>query len=401
MMNIKNFISLYFVKAVRKLQRLFGFSTQYNYQPLYNYFHYVGRRPDKLALLSYRVLQLREMSRHTWSYGGDVNDIIHVLSQLGYKTDVVHPEDEVFKPDKSYDLVIAHPGKNIKKLFTSVSRDTIKILFLCGAYTKFQNSEEQKRIEELQKKCGTLSLHAERQISGDLQHEDFALRHADGVILLSNVRGAFTYPYPQQIFHLEGASFTDYRHILKLEKKDFIDGKDNFLFLSGSGNIHKGLGLLLESFRTMPDKTLYICTKLEDDFANVFEKELFHTSNICYIGYIRLYSKKFYDLVMKCNYLIFPSVSEGSPGSVADCMVQGLIPLVSRAAHIDVDGLGYYIDPCTREEIQRLVREVSSHDGEWYKAKSEIIQKEANKRFSQELFRNTFKKYIQDIISNV
>ncbi len=395
MINPKNFLIIYSNKILRKLARLlFKIELKYNYQPIYGFYH-TGNKHDKQALLSYRVLQVREQSRKTWSSGADIHDILRVLSDLGYKTDIIHSEDDSFEPKKSYDLLMAHGGKNLKKLFQSVPEKTIKIFYPNSAYWKFQNKEEQKRIDELEERKGKI-VHPERLISES--YEDYALENADGVILLSNDRGRKTYPNPQTILNLEGASFSEKKYLADLESKDYQSAKNGFLILSGSGNVHKGLDLLLEVFAKKPEKDLYICCKLEEDFKKTYDQELFKTANIHYIGHIALYQKQHFDLLNKCNYLIFPSASEGSPGSVADSMMQGLIPIVSRNSHMDVDGFGEYLDPCSIENISRVVDQISNHDVQWYKQKSLKSREEAMKRFSQKLFRNRLKQHISNII---
>lgn len=395
MMNLKNAFSIFFRKISKSIFRnIFRLKIPSNYNPLYNYFHYTSTQPTKYALLSYRVYQLHEHANTTWSSSGDVHDIIQALSELGYKTDVIDLDDLTFRPIKNYDLFLGYQGKNFKQIYEMLPKKCIEIFCLATSYWKFQNDQEQKRFRDVIEKRH-VSLHMERYLHTE---EDFALTHADGRILLSNKQGADTYPEPNRIMRLVGASFTDKKYLIDLHKKNFAFAKNRFLFFSGSGNILKGLDLVLEAFKELPDKELFICTKLEKDFAQAYDEELFHTPNIHFIGYIKAYKKTFFDLMNTCEFIIFPSASEGSPGSVADCMTQGLIPLVSSTAHIDVESLGYLIEPCTTNTIKDLVNTVTSHEDQWYKDKSIKIRQEACDQFSQRKFIDTYKKYIQTII---
>ena len=150
----------------------------------------------------------------------------------------------------------------------------------------------------------------------------------------------------------------------------------------------------------MPDKELYLCTKLEDDFKAAFGKYLFETRNIHYLGHIKLYTPEFYALMRKVNYVVFGSCSEGSPGAVIDVMFQGLIPLVSLGSHIDIVDLGAIIEPYTVEALQRAVQEASSHDAPWYAARAVAVQNYAKDIFSVERYRETLKAHIETIIKN-
>lgn len=383
--NIFSLIKIILYKIIRKF-----FCLPYNYSPLENFYFYVGKKPNKIALLSYRVLHVRELSHQTWSSGGDVFDLLAVLSKLGYKTDIIDCADYSFVPQKKYDLFIGNEGADFETIMPRLPSDATTIFYPATAYWKYNNQQQRERLEDLERRRN-FSAKDERDLAP--LGQEYALTHADGTIVLSNEVGKKTYPNFKQAYALEGASYV-HKKIIDVNKKDFNAGKNNFLFLSGSGNAHKGLDLLLEAFAQIPQAHLYICTKLELDFSVAYKKELFDTPNIHYVGHIKLYRKKFYDLIASCNYVIFPSCSEGSPGSVADCMIQGLIPLVTRSAHLEVQGLGYYIDPPSVSSIVQLIHELMDHDERWYREKSRSIQNVASKRFDPAVFRKKMEQFI-------
>jgi len=390
MMNLSSIAKIYFAKIYRRILR-----KKCGRDPFFNFFYYTGKKHNKFALLSYRVLPVWLQAKDAWSSNGDVHSILKSLSDLGYKTDIVDSRDVEFVPQKNYDLFIGHEGYNYKKISECLSEKTVRIFFPMCAYWKFQNEQEEKRVEDLYKRKG-FKIIPERKISLD---EDYGINNADGVILLSNERGKNTYPNKEKIFTLEGASYIK-RATFNVQNKNFGSAKNNFLFLSGSGNVHKGLDLLLEAFSKMPEKNLYICSKLENDFSKLYKEELFELPNIHYIGNIKLYQNKFYDLLEKCNYIIFPSCSEGSPGSVIDCLSQGLIPLVSLNAHIDIDGLGLYIDPCSIDNVVDTVWKISNYDDKWYCDKSVSIKQIAAKRFSEDFYVSKLGGYIKEIVNS-
>jgi len=383
MMNLKSFVKIY----LRKLFRLGG-----SRKPFYDFFYYDGVPHTKRALLAYRAFGVWTQSRVAWSAIGDVHDILRTLSRMGYRTDVIDYDDTTFVPSQQYDLFIGHNGNNFEHIEKQIPPETLTVFYPMYAYWKFQNAEEEKRLAEIKERHG-ITLAAERTIRVS---DDYALAHADGVIVMSNERGMKTYPREENIFRINNAGYGDEK-CMDLSTKDFAAARDGFLFIAGSGNAHKRLDVILEAFAGMPDKELYLCTKLEDDFKAAFEKYLFHTPNIHYIGHIRLYTPEFYDLMRKCNYVVYGSCSEGSPGAVIDVMFQGLIPLVSVGSHIDVAPHGFEIEPFTVEEVQRTVREVSSHDAAWAQERSIAVQNYAKDIFSIERYRETLKKYIETI----
>lgn len=384
-MNLKSFFKIY----LRKLLRL-----KPTRKPLYDFFYYDGVPHKKRALLAYRVFGVWAQARTTWSAIGDVHDVLRVLSEMGYRTDVIDYDDTTFIPKRKYDLYIGHYGSNFEHIAPLLLKETVTVFYPMYAYWKFQNTEEEQRLAEIRQRYG-VTLAAERTIRAS---DDYALAHADGVIVMSNLRGMKTYPRDTAIFRINNAGYGGEK-CMDLATKDFAAAQ-SFLFIAGSGNAHKRLDVILEAFAGMPDKELYLCTKLEDDFKTAFEKYLFHTPNIHYIGHIRIYTPEFYGLMRKLNYVVFGSCSEGSPGAVIDAMFQGLIPLVSVGSHIDIADVGTVIEPFGVEEVQRTVREVSGNDAVWAKERSIAVQNYAKDVFSIERYRDTLKKHIEKIIEN-
>jgi len=383
MMNLKSFFKIY----LRKLLRL-GRTRK----PFYDFFYYDGVPHTKHALFAYRVFGVWTQSRVAWSAIGDVHDILRVLSELGYRTDIIDAADTTFVPTRRYDLYVGHYGSNFEHIAPQLQPETVTVFYPMYAYWRFQNTEEEKRLAEIAARYGTI-LSAERKLS---INDDYAVMNSDGMVVMSNLRGMKTYSRERMIFPINNAGYGDEK-CMDLSTKDFAAARNGFLFIAGSGNVHKRLDVILEAFAGMPDKQLYLCTKLEDDFKAAFEKYLFYTPNIHYIGHIRLYTPEFYDLMRKCNYVVYGSCSEGSPGAVIDAMFQGLIPLVSLGSHIDVAPHGFEIEPFTVEEVARVVHEVSDHDTAWAEERSSAVQNYAKDVFSIERYRETLKKHIQTI----
>jgi len=93
--------------------------------------------------------------------------------------------------------------------------------------------------------------------------EEYANESADGIICLGNIVARDSYSKFPLVINLNNAAYHDTRY--ERTKKDFNRGRNNFLFFSGSGNVHKGLDLLLEAFSQLPAH-LYICQYISPDF---------------------------------------------------------------------------------------------------------------------------------------
>jgi hypothetical protein len=133
------------------------------------------------------------------------------------------------------------------------------------------------------------------------------------------------------------------------------------LFFASSGQVGKGLDLLLEIFPRHPDLNLNICSsfKYEKDFCKCFHNELFKTDNIHPIGRILVNSYEYENLMRKCVFCILPSCSEGQAGSVVQCMASGLIPVVTKETGIDTENFGFTFRNDSIEEIEHTILSLS------------------------------------------
>ena len=346
---------------------------------------------NKRALVSYLVRPLLQPPQKIrFSNDGIALNIARALNELGYIIDIVNWNDLNFIPEKKYDLFIGHGGKNFESIYKHLNEDVKVIYFSTGCYWKFHNNQEEQRFNDLKLRRG-VTLPYDRYIK---EPEEFANSVADGIICLGNSHVCETYSKFPVVHHLNNASyFDDYYDKVT---KDFEKNRKNFLFFSGSGNVHKGLDLVLEAF-SKSDKNLYICTSIDTEFRKVYKHELEDCPNIHYVGFIQMRTEKFYEIMDCCNYVIYPSCSEGSPGSVIDCLQYGLIPIVSKESNIDVQNHGVLLKECSIEEITKVINDVSNKPIDWIREKSLLARNAAITEYSEETFLNDLKNHIEYI----
>ncbi len=100
----------------------------------------------------------------------------------------------------------------------------------------------------------------------------------------------------------------------------------------------------------------------------------------------------------QCAFCILPSCSEGQSQSVLEAMNQGLVPLVSRMAGVDMGNFGFYIEPVSIEMIRWLSLALSkmSHD-EWLQ-RSRQARAAIAEAYSEQHFRKNLMKALYQII---
>ena len=100
----------------------------------------------------------------------------------------------------------------------------------------------------------------------------------------------------------------------------------------------------------------------------------------------------------QCGYFIHPSCGEGSPGAALWALSYGLVPIISRESNLDLDSFEYQLPSNTVEEILKAIKTVSGEEYNYQKA--EQIREYATKNFSEEIFLQKIKGFIELICQN-
>lgn len=345
-------------------------------------------RPKK-ALLSYITQPFRLPPNHPgnirFSNNGIARGIVRALNELGYAVDVAEWQDRKFRPVNAYDVFIGHGGCNFESVSRFLPVSIPRIYFSTGSYWRFANDRAELRLKALEQRRG-VKLLPERLNS---KAEEWANEQADAIICLGNRHVRETYSRFPNVYYLNNAAYPDARQLVP---RDFSAARRNFLFFAGLGNVHKGLDLLLEAF-SRSKAHLYVCQEIGRKFGAVYSRELRDCPNIHLAGATEMRSPQFYRLIDKCAFAIHPSCAEGQPGSVLECMLHGLIPVLSRESNIDTDDYGVTLKDCSVEEILRTVNDLAGRPPEWC---AEMSRKAgmAVARFSEAAFVRNMKEIL-------
>jgi glycosyltransferase involved in cell wall biosynthesis len=357
--------------------------------------HLKADGPPKRALVSYITepftLAPGDWRNNLFSNIGIGRGIVRALNELGYVVDLVQYSDTQFVPQKPYDLFLGHGGTNFERLDRALPKDVVRIYFSTGIYWKEGHTRNEQRFEDLEKRRG-VRLPRERQVTAD---EEYANRAADGIICLGSHLAKESYRGFPLVINLNNAAYFDDH--CERPGKDFAAAREKFLFFSGPGNVHKGLDLLLEAFSRL-DAALYVCQEIEREFRKVYRRELETLPNIRCIGQVPLKGDRFYRLVDECAFVIHPTCAEGQPGSLIECMWQGLIPVASRQVNMDMDDFGITLKDCSVDEIVAVVTDLRRRPPEWCAEMSRRARRAAVADYSEEGFLRNMKSAIRTII---
>jgi hypothetical protein len=364
-------------------------------------------KPAKRALLSDNVhLSFGSEDDPRFFYHIDVwrsRAILRVLNRMGYAVDVIDDRDRGPLPRHDYDLFIAHAGANFERICRQLSSSSgrspesapppvRKILFTTGSYWRFHNQQQRERLAALEQRRG-VRLPLDRCIQPD---QDSALQLADGVIAIGDQAVRQTYAGFERLVMINDAALYDDH--LDWCPKDFSHSREHFLFYAAPGNVHHGLDLLLEAFSGLKQH-LWISTHLDVRFARVYSRELNALENIHLLGWIQPRARPFYQMMHRCAFCILPACSQGQPQTVIEAMNQGLVPLVSPHAGLDVQDFGAILDPVSVESIRSLVQAAATWPLERCGELSARARLAAQTIYSQQAFMDNFQQALDELIS--
>jgi hypothetical protein len=388
-------------KPIKRIAAKFGFEIKRISKKPRN-LQVVSLLPEKPAkgdvLLSYRTGDFLLGAPHSFPNDHELYwecyQIASTFLDRGYRVDVIDWLDDQFVPAKKYAFFI-DIYLNLERIGKLLNDDCVKILHIVRAHWMYHNRAEYKRLFALRERKGAV-LKPRRQMG-----TSYAIENADYATILGNGFALSTYDYAQKPIHsLPIATYATYPWP---EDKDFEDCKRSFLWFGSDGLVHKGLDLILDVFKEMPDYNLTVCGPIskEEDFIQVYQEELYETPNIHVHGWVDVNSHEFTDIAGSCIALLFPSCSEGQSAAVVNCMHVGLLPIVSRQSGFDVQDFGITLENCSIEEIKDAIRLVSNLPTEKLKEMARNTWEYARIHHTQERFTEKYNQVIDNIIHDL
>jgi glycosyltransferase involved in cell wall biosynthesis len=309
----------------------------------------------------------------------------------GFAVDVVRFDDKEFIPARDYDVLVS-ARTDLERLSHHLPARCLKIAHLDTAHFLTHNANASQRLLAIRDRH-SVSLRSNRMVE-----DNWAIESADLGCVLGNDFTADTYRFAGKPIHR--IPLSSVRQYDWDNAKDFDACRNTFLWFGSGGFAHKGLDLVIDAFKSMPEKNLIICGPLaqEPRFCRAFNKEMFHTENIETIGWIDVTSDDFTNLTRRSVATIYPSCSEGGGGSVLTCMHAGLIPVVTHEASVDVEDFGLLLEPATIDKIRETVHHLSDAPSTELEKRSRAAWRYARENHTREIFRQYYRRFVRNIV---
>lgn len=318
--------------------------------------------------------------------------IVRVLRRLGYAVDVISFRNRYFEPKHHYDLFVSS-RVNFELIAPRLPESCIKVTHLDTAHWAFSNERSAQRVIDVQNRRG-VTVPSIRPLKMTR-----AIDLADAATMLGSRYTCDTYAYagkpilqvPNPATAL-GPSPAD---------RDWSVARRNFVWMGSKGLVMKGLDLVLEAFRSMPDLALTVLGPIDDDtaFRAEFHEELYRTPNIRVHGWVDVTGEDFRRICASSAGLVYPSCAEGAAGAVVNALHHGLIPIVTPEAGIDMSPEWVVpIDGLKVEAVVDSVRAVADMPSEVLGAYAQAIWETARSTFTVEAFELAYESAMRRIV---
>ncbi len=362
-------------------------------------------KPKKALLIFFRFPIYKKhfvgKMKFYFSNNGLVINITRALNELGFVVDIIDSDYFKYNGHKKYDLMVVHNIYDQKIIKDNLKASGKYIYFDTGAYWRVRKEKIKQRYDYFTQRHN-LNLqneltHQLKEIENLGRKVDPLLSYANGIITVGD-NLAKTYDSLPNVHHTINGVYVDkYFHYNK-GINDIEKNKKNFLFFSGGyRNIEKGLDLLLEIFTKNSDYNIFICSQISPELQKIYDLKKY--PNIHLLGYLKQRSKKFYEIIKKCNYIIQPSAHEGMPGGVLDCMQYGLIPIVTPECNIDTKNFGFTLNSFQIEDINTIIQKILLETNENLLNRSKLSREEILKNYTEQIFLKDIKKHINSIVN--
>jgi len=305
------------------------------------------------ALLSFQSETLLEDARRGRSAffnpRGASLEIARALNQSGYAVDVISYKDAGFTPEREYDLFVGHDGVSFKRISEMLVGRAKRVTYVTGAYSDAHDEESEKAYSRfcLSRGLDRASLNTRRSIDAS----SYAISSADLVVCLGKETRKTFVPVAKSVVAINNAAYLELN--FTPEQLAHRTVPPSFVYYGGTGNIQKGVDLLIEAFAGMPEAHLYLFSPLEPEVTRAYAREL-RSPNIHFGHHWRFFPNLVRRLISSCTFSLLCGFATGQSTALIAGLGLGLIPVVNTEA--DIESPGVPIAETTVQGVRDAVR---------------------------------------------
>lgn len=353
---------------------------------------------QKRILICYISLWNKDFKNNFHAQTYHLNQMIYYFIHKGYCIDVCELNDnKAYKRlcHNNYDIILGFG--NVYKEFCLKQNISIKINFITENNPIIVKEKYKERINYFKKRHP--NINASKSIARIGYYDINQFKISDIGILMTSKYNAQTFkPYLKKINLINCNAIFNENYVFS--EKEIIETIDNnrynFLWFGSVGFIHKGLDLLIDTFKELPNFTLN-CYGIDHREKSIFNS-IKYTNTINH-GSINVLSEDFYtQIILKHNFVIFPSCSEGMSTAVATCMAHGIIPIVTKECGIESIPFIIELNDIKIDSIKKVIMQTLNMRKEDILLKRKKCYEYARENYSLKKFDENFKNIMDDIL---
>lgn len=388
--------------GINKLKSRFSYIVKYLYEKQFGSYSILNLnrnlldKNQKKILLCYTIREFQMNVSNNISHANILHSLqmVKILINHGYAIDVLKTNDllSVNKLQDDYDLILGF-GPVFEKIISDFNKGK-KILFLTendprNVAIKYKEREDYFRLR-----------HGSRLLKYSLKRDNFytekQIVNADIVIAMNsdyNLNLIKESGIPIYKINSNGIKNVNYIY----DNSRVFMNRNNFVWFGSAGLIHKGLDILIDTFKLLPDKTLSIYgVDLRE--LPIINRRIPLNVHLC--GRVDVYSQEYInEVLLKNTFIIFPSCSEGMSTAVATSMMHGLIPIITPECGFDNQEYFIEINDYHIESIIQTIKSLEIKTEKELKIMSEKVYHYSQKKFSLSYFTESFDRILTDIES--
>ncbi|MFZ4780216.1 MAG: glycosyltransferase family 4 protein [Terrimicrobiaceae bacterium] len=320
--------------------------------------------------------------------------MVEAYRDLGFDVILVDYNNETFVPGNDCKLVV-DLHSNLERWDGILSESCIRVLHATGPHWIQYNLSELNRLQGLHERKG-VALLPRRQLQPSK-----GAQFADQISAVGNAYTMETFQFAgKPIARIPISSAYEFPWP---DRRNIAEARKKFIWVGSFGMVQKGLDLALDAFAGMPDLELTVCGRpeKEEDFYKLYEKELVHSPNIHFHGWIDMASPDFLEIARTHAAVIYPSSAEGGAGSVIHCMHAGMLPICTTEASIDLGDFGVHVASGTVEAVQKACRAVADMPASEVEKRARAAYEHIRRVHTREQFRENYRKFAERLVEGI
>lgn len=358
---------------------------------------------EKRVLISYLKQPFVEGIKYHHTNYLECYTAAEIFHELRYVVDVIDLMNNSYKIEYTEYEIVYGLGYALENSFYSLNTERlIKIFYSTGFNPFYAYKSSLLQVRDFYLRSKKLIPQSSR-----VQNLFWANQYilSDLIVALGNSLVANSYIETNSkvnVVSLPAFYFDVYN--IDINFKNFEKAKCNFLWFGSSGQLHKGLDLLIDIFQDKVDINLHICgaDKSEIKFWDHYNSIINSCENIMDYGFVDIQTNEFKSILDLCAFAIFPSASEGGAPALLNIMANGgLIPIATKTVGVDIFDIGFEIDELSKDSIVKQLERSQLLNTIELKSLSTKVKSDVKKIYTYENYKRNLRRILEHNLENL